>query len=80
MSEFVFSIDDAGSGPNVDSLRRPCRFFESRGLRAPWFVIPKPVGKPWSTEWRAALIEARDAGHALRYAASRTARSGITSA
>jgi len=66
MTQFVFSIDDAGSGPNVDSLRQPCRFFESRGLRATWFVVPKPGGKPLSAEWRAALIEARDAGHDLQ--------------
>jgi peptidoglycan/xylan/chitin deacetylase (PgdA/CDA1 family) len=66
MTTFVWSIDDAGAGGNHMSLRRTCRFLESRGLRATWFAIPKPGGNPLTTEWREALLEARDAGHDLQ--------------
>lgn len=63
-----FTIDDAGSGgaDMVDSMRRTCQFMESRGIRATWFVVPKSGGKPMSEEWKAAVIEARDAGHDIQ--------------
>lgn len=66
MTTFVWSVDDAGSGDNPISLSRPCRFLESRGLRATWFTIPKPGGKPLSDAWREALLAARDAGHDIQ--------------
>jgi peptidoglycan/xylan/chitin deacetylase (PgdA/CDA1 family) len=66
MTSVVWSVDDAGSGANDMSLRRPCRFMESRGLRATWFAIPRPGGNPLSDAWREALLEARDAGHDLQ--------------
>src|SRR5215212_8562611 len=66
MTTFALSIDDAGLGGNVESLTRTCRFLESRGLRATWFVVPKPEGHPLSSEWVAGLLDARDAGHALQ--------------
>jgi peptidoglycan/xylan/chitin deacetylase (PgdA/CDA1 family) len=66
MTTFVWSIDDAGAGGNDMSLRRPCRFLESRGLRATWFAIPKPNGSSLTPAWREALVEARDAGHDLQ--------------
>jgi peptidoglycan/xylan/chitin deacetylase (PgdA/CDA1 family) len=66
MTTFVWSVDDAGAGGNDMSLRRTCRFLESRGLRATWFAIPRPSGEPLSAAWRDALAEARDAGHDLQ--------------
>jgi len=66
MTTFVWSVDDAGSGGNPMSLTRPCRFPESRGLRATWFTIPKPGGNPLSDAWRDALLDARDAGHDIQ--------------
>lgn len=66
MATFVWSIDDAGSGGNPMSLTRTCRFLESRGLRGTWFTIPRPGGNPLSDEWRAALLDARDAGHDIQ--------------
>jgi peptidoglycan/xylan/chitin deacetylase (PgdA/CDA1 family) len=68
MTAYVWSVDDAGSGGSamVESLRRTCRFLESRGLRASWFVVPEPRGEPLTGEWKQALLEARDAGHDLQ--------------
>ncbi len=68
MTTYVWSIDDAGSGGSkmVESLRRACQFFSSRGLGSTWFTIPKPGDKPLSSEWKEALIAARDAGHDLQ--------------
>ena len=65
---YTLTIDDAGSGgpEMVESFRKTCRFLKSRGLRATWFVVPKPGGQPWSEEWRRALLEGRDAGHDLQ--------------
>ena len=65
MASFVLSIDDAGLGENVVSLTRSCRFLESRGLRATWFVVPRPEGNLLSDPWREGLLEAREAGHDL---------------
>jgi len=68
MTTFIWSIDDAGVGDsyNVASLRRTCEFFDTRGLKSTWFVVPKPMGKPLSAEWKTALLEARDNGHDLQ--------------
>jgi peptidoglycan/xylan/chitin deacetylase (PgdA/CDA1 family) len=66
MASFVLSIDDAGLGGNVESLTRTCRFLESRGIRATWFVVPRPAGEPLSKAWLHALLDARDAGHDLQ--------------
>ena len=68
MTTFVWSIDDAGVGDsyNVASLRRTCEFFDTRGLKSTWFVVPKPMGKPLSAEWKTVLLEARDNGHDLQ--------------
>ncbi len=68
MTDFVWSIDDAGSGGEVpiQATRRFARFLESRDLRATWLVVPKPNGQPLSAEWLAVLREARDNGHDLQ--------------
>jgi len=68
MTDFVWSIDDAGMGNTalVDATRRMARFFESRSLAATWLVVPKPGGQPLSAEWLAVLREARDRGHDLQ--------------
>ena len=68
MTDFVWSIDDAGMGgePLVEATRRFARFLESRSLRATWLVVPKPGGQPLSVEWLAVLREARDRGHDLQ--------------
>lgn len=68
MTYFVWSIDDAGSGGSkmVESLRRTSQFFSSRGLGSTWFTVPKAGGRPLSSAWKEALIEARDAGHDLQ--------------
>jgi len=65
---YTLTIDDAGSGgpERVESVRKTCRFLESRGLRATWFVVPKPGGQPWSDDWKRAFLEGRDAGHDLQ--------------
>lgn len=66
MTTFVWSIDDAGLGDSVDVMPRMDRFLESRGLRATWFVVPKPHGKALSPAWLDACREARTAGHDLQ--------------
>ncbi len=68
MTDFVWSIDDAGMGNAalVDATRRMAHFFESRSLAATWLVVPKPGGQPLSPEWLAVLREARDRGHDLQ--------------
>lgn len=68
MTSFVWSVDDAGSGgaAMVESFEKTCRFFESREIRATWFVVPKPGGNPLSDEWKRAFLAARDAGHDLQ--------------
>jgi peptidoglycan/xylan/chitin deacetylase (PgdA/CDA1 family) len=68
MTDFVWSIDDAGMGNAalVDATRRMARFFESRSLAATWLVVPKPSGQPLSPEWLDVLREARDRGHDLQ--------------
>ena len=68
MTDFVWSIDDAGMGGEalVDATRRFARFLESRSLAATWLVVPKPGGQPLSAEWLAVLREARDRGHDLQ--------------
>ncbi len=65
MTTYVWSIDDPGLGGSdqAESMRRTSRFFDSRGLRATWFAVPKPGGKPLTDDWKRALCEARDAGH-----------------
>ena len=68
MTTYVWSIDDAGIGGSamVESLRRATAFFSSRGLPSTWFTVPKGRGKPMTSEWKDALIAARDAGHDLQ--------------
>ena len=68
MTTYTWSIDDAGSGDSkmVESLRRATEFFSSRGLGSTWFTVPKAGGKPLTSEWKEALIAARDAGHDLQ--------------
>lgn len=65
---YTFSIDDAGSGDAgmVESMRRTCKFMESRGVRATWFVVPKSGGKAMSEEWKHAVLEAKEAGHDIQ--------------
>ncbi len=68
MTTFVWSIDDAGLGDsyNVASLSRTCQFFDTRGIKSTWFVVPKPNNQPLAAEWKTALLEARDNGHDLQ--------------
>ena len=68
MTDFVWSIDDAGSGgeASAEVSRRFARWLESRSLRATWLVVPKPGGQPLSPEWLDVLREMRDAGHDLQ--------------
>ena len=68
MTDFVWSIDDAGMGGEVlvEATRRMAQFLESRSLRATWLVVPKPNGQPLSPEWLAVLREARERGHDLQ--------------
>ncbi|MBX3052763.1 MAG: DUF2334 domain-containing protein [Caldilineaceae bacterium] len=68
MTDFVWSIDDAGTGGEAAAAvsRRFARWLESRSLRATWLVVPKPGGQPLSAEWLDVLREARDAGHDLQ--------------
>ena len=68
MTTYCWSIDDAGMGGGamVESLRRATEFFSSRGLSSTWFAVPKGGGKQMTTEWKEALIAARDAGHDLQ--------------
>jgi len=68
MTDFVWSIDDAGAGGEalVEATRHFARFLESRSLAATWLVVPKPSGQPLSAEWLAVLREARDNGHDLQ--------------
>jgi len=68
MTDFVWSIDDAGSGGRqmVESLRRTTEFFDSRGIKSTWFTVPKAGGKPLSAAWKQALVAAQDAGHDLQ--------------
>ncbi len=68
MTDFVWSIDDAGLGGEVlvEATRRMADFLESRSLRATWLVVPKPNGQPLSPDWLAVLRTARDRGHDLQ--------------
>ncbi len=68
MTDFVWSIDDAGSGGHkmVESLRRTTEFFDSRGIKSTWFTVPKAGGNPLSPTWKEALLAAKDAGHDLQ--------------
>ena len=68
MTDFVWSIDDAGSGGSkmVESLRRTTEFFDSRGIKSTWFTVPKAGGNPMSAAWKEALITAKDSGHDLQ--------------
>ena len=68
MGSYVWSIDDAGSGGGemVESLNRSCEFFESRGVRATWFVVPKSKEEPMTGDWKEALLKSRDGGHDLQ--------------
>ena len=68
MTDFVWSIDDAGMGGEVlvEATRRFARFLGGRSLAATWLVVPKPGGQPLSAEWLEVLREARDAGHDLQ--------------
>jgi len=67
-TQFAFTNDDAGSGglEMVESFRRTCAYLESSGLRGTWFVVPQADGVAMSTEWKKALLAARDAGHDLQ--------------
>ena len=68
MTDFVWSIDDAGVGgsPMVESLRRTTEFFDSRGIKSTWFTVPKAGGNPLSAAWKEALLAAQAAGHDLQ--------------
>lgn len=68
MTTYVWSIDDAGSGGGkmVESLRRTSRFFTSRGVGSTWFTVPKAGDKLISSDWKEALIAAREGGHDLQ--------------
>lgn len=68
MTQFVFSIDDAGSGAEamIDSFRRTCAWFEELGVRGTWFVVPRAGDRPMSEAWATAFAAGRDAGHDLQ--------------
>ncbi|MDE0312193.1 MAG: hypothetical protein OXI52_08000 [Caldilineaceae bacterium] len=68
MTSFSWTIDDAGWGDSVlvESLRKTTEFFDSRGLNSSVFAVPKPWGETMTSEWKEALIAARDAGHDLQ--------------
>lgn len=68
MTDFVLSIDDAGSGGRdmVESLNRTVQFCESRDVKSTWFTVPKAGGRPMTEAWRESLCAARDAGHDLQ--------------
>lgn len=65
---FAWTIDDAGMGGErmIESVGRTASVLESRGLRATWFVVPRPGGEPLPEPWRAALLDARERGHDLQ--------------
>ena len=64
MTTYIWSIDDAGSGDKlIESMSRTCAFFDSRGVKSTWFVIPKPNGAALSTGWRAELDKEIAAQH-----------------
>ncbi|MEZ4730446.1 MAG: DUF2334 domain-containing protein [Caldilineaceae bacterium] len=67
MTTYIWSIDDAGSGDKlIDSMSRTCAFFDARGVKATWFVIPQPNGAPLSAGWRAELDKELAAGHDIQ--------------
>ncbi len=68
MTDFVWSIDDAGTGGSrmVEALRRTTEFFGARGIKSTWFTVPKPGGNPMSAAWQEALLAAQAAGHDLQ--------------
>ncbi len=67
MTTYIWSIDDAGSGDKlIESMSRTCAFFDSRGVKSTWFVIPKPNGAALSTGWRAELDKEIAAGHDIQ--------------
>ncbi|NUQ00123.1 MAG: DUF2334 domain-containing protein [Armatimonadetes bacterium] len=65
MTQYVWSIDDAGSGNEamIEALRRACDIFEAVGVRSTWFVVPKAGGQIITPAWRDALREMLDRGH-----------------
>ena len=67
MTTYIWSIDDAGSGEKlVESMDRTCSFFDSRGVKSTWFVIPKPNNSPLSPAWREELAKEIHAGHDIQ--------------
>lgn len=67
MTKYIWSIDDAGSGEKlIESMSRTCAFFDSRGIKSTWFVIPKPNGASLSPGWRAELAKEIEAGHDIQ--------------
>jgi hypothetical protein len=67
MTTYIWSIDDAGAGENlIESMSRTCEFFDARGVKSTWFVIPKPHDAPLSSGWRAELAREIEAGHDMQ--------------
>jgi peptidoglycan/xylan/chitin deacetylase (PgdA/CDA1 family) len=67
MTTYIWSIDDAGSGEHlIESMDRTCAFFDSRGVKSTWFVIPKPNDAPLSSGWRTELAKEIQAGHDIQ--------------
>ncbi len=68
MTEYVWSIDDAGQGGSkmIESLQKTTEFFDSRGIKSTWFTVPKAGDKPLSAAWKAALVAAKDSGHDIQ--------------
>ena len=63
MTTYIWSIDDAGSGDHlVEAIRRTCAHFDSYGVKATWFTVPKPNGKHISRAWRRELARQIEAG------------------
>jgi peptidoglycan/xylan/chitin deacetylase (PgdA/CDA1 family) len=64
---YIWSIDDAGVGERLtESMRRSVNFFDSRGVKATWFVVPKPHGKSLSPAWLQVFHEAVEAEHDIQ--------------
>ena len=67
MTTYIWSIDDAGSGDHlVEAMRRTCAHFDSYGVKATWFTVPKPNGKHLSREWRSELARQIEAGQDIQ--------------
>jgi peptidoglycan/xylan/chitin deacetylase (PgdA/CDA1 family) len=66
MTTYIWSIDDAGSRDFVESMKRTCEFFDSRGVKSTWFVIPKANDAPMSPAWQEEITREIRGGHDIQ--------------